>query len=486
VTVDFLCYHALARPSGRALVLGERVISYSAFAGDLWQVTRALQGFGLARGSLVAIGCDDFYRHWLLVLACERLCLASASVQAQEGSSGREILGAADLVLADPHYPAGGWQTHRLDEAWWQSVLAGPDQGIVPALPKLPEDVLRIVRTSGTTGEPKRFRLTRRMSEARQSRRTWLYRDWPTGSATLSPFAWSIGDTHGATTMALRNGITVIAAPQVAVAEMPRLIRTHGLAGLTLLPIQLKELLALLPADWVKPAWLEIRAFGAPIPEPLRQAALDRLATQVTELYGSNEVGIVAITRESGADGFGVISPDAIAEVVDEQDRPAPDGTAGQIRVRTASAFEGYLNDPGLNRRMLRDGWFYPGDTGVLDGRRLKVLGRADDQVNIGGLKYPLTQLEERAQRAGGAGLEDVGIVAIAGASGIKELHVALATDGCDDRAVLDRVIAQLRPVVSGDLNFIRLAQIPRNEMGKIDRIKLEQAIVAVQVPDRK
>ena len=481
MTVDFLCYHALARPSARALVLGERTVSYSAFAVDLWKVTRALQGFGLARGSLIVIGCDDFYRHWLLVLACERLCLASASVQPNEGSSGREMLGTADLVLADPHYPAGGWKTHRLDEAWWQSVLAGPDQGIVPTLPKLPEDVLRIVRTSGTTGEPKRFRLTRRMSEARQSRRTWLYRDWPTGSATLSPFNWSVGDTHGATTTALRNGIAVIAEPRVAVADMPRLIRTHGLAGLTLLPIQLKELLALLPADWIKPSWLEIRAFGAPIPEPLRQAALDRLATQVTELYGSNEVGIVAITRESGADGYGVISPDAIAEVVDDQDRPVPDGTPGLIRVRTASAFEGYLNDPGMNRRMLRDGWFYPGDTGLLDGRRLKVLGRADDQINIGGLKYPLTQLEERAQRAGGTGLKDIGIVAIAGASGIKELHVALATDGSDDRAVLDRVIAQLRPVVSGDLHFIRLAQIPRNEVGKIDRIKLEQAVVALR-----
>ena len=165
MTVDFLCYHALARPSARALVVGGRTVSYGIFAGDLWKVTRALQGFGLARGRLVAIGCDDFYRHWLLVLACERLCLASASVQADEGSSGREMLGTADLVLADPHYPAGGWQTYRLDEAWWQSVLSGPDQAIVPALPKLPEDVLRIVRTSGTTGEPKRFRLTRRMSE---------------------------------------------------------------------------------------------------------------------------------------------------------------------------------------------------------------------------------------------------------------------------------------------------------------------------------
>jgi acyl-CoA synthetase (AMP-forming)/AMP-acid ligase II len=219
------------------------------------------------------------------------------------------------------------------------------------------------------------------------------------------------------------------------------------------------------------------------VPEPLRQAALARVATQVTELYGSNETGIVSVIRESGADGYGILTPDASVEVVDEQDRPVPDGTPGLIRLAAPGAFEGYLNDPGLNRRVRRDGWFYPGDSGILDGRRLKVLGRADDQVNVGGLKYPLLQLEERAQRAGGAGLKDVGVVAVAGPSGLKELNIALATDGSDDRALLERVAAALRPVVSGDLHFVRLPQIPRNEMGKIDRITLEAMIVAARFP---
>src|ERR1700744_2196197 len=102
----------------------------------------------------------------------------------------------------------------------------------------------------------------------------------------------------------------------------------------------------LLPAEWGKPAWLEIRAFGAPLPEPLRQAALEKLATQVTELYVSNEVGIVAIARESGADGYGILGPDATVEGVDDRDQPVPDGTPGPIRRGTPVGGDGYLSGP--------------------------------------------------------------------------------------------------------------------------------------------
>jgi len=187
------------------------------------------------------------------------------------------------------------------------------------------------------------------------------------------------------------------------------------------------------------------------------------------------------VTRYGASGGFGTICPDIEIEIVDEADRPAPDGTLGQIRIRNDTGFQGYLDDQTLNRRMLRDGWFYPGDIGVRDGRRLQVIGRNDDQANIGGAKYPLTKLETLVQRSAGAGLKDVGVAAIADASGVNEIHVALVTDGSDDRALLDRVIARLRPMIAGSIHLTRLPQIPRNEMGKIDRALLKAAILALQ-----
>jgi 2,3-dihydroxybenzoate-AMP ligase len=481
LTVDYLRFHALAQPQAIALIQDGREIRYAEFACDLWKFTRAVRRFQLPRGSSVAIGCDDFYTHWLLILAFERLGIATASFGSTEGSASRDLLGSVDLVLAEPHFPTGGWNTRALTEAWRQAVLAAPDEGPVPGAVEHPDDVVRILRTSGTTGTPKRFPLRRRMSQARQVRRQWLYRGWPEGARVLVSFAWSVGDTYGSVEAALRAGQTVVAQHRLAVADMPALIRTHKLPLLSVLPVQLKQLLELLPDDWVKPDRLEIRSFGGAIPEALRRAVLERLATRVTEVYGANEFGLAAVTREADSGGFGILLPEVEVEIVDEADRPVPDGTAGQIRVRGPSVFDGYLGDPTLTRRMLRQGWFYPGDTGIRDGGRLQVLGRSDDQVNIGGAKYPLTRLEEHIQKIGGPGLRDAGLIAIADAAGIAELHVALVTDGSDDRALLDRIIAVLQPIVAGNLNVIRLEQIPRNEMGKIDRIRLKQAIVEIR-----
>jgi len=481
VTIEYLRFHALERPEALILVDGDREIRYAEFVADLWKFAHAIQEFGLRRGSSVAIGCDDFQTHWLLVLAFEHLGIVTASFHGKEGRNCQALLGSVDLVLAEPHYPPGGWNTRLITPAWVQGVLARPEQAPPPAAPRHPDDVLRIVRTSGTTGEPKRFHLTRRMSEARLAQLIWLYRDLPTGAGSLVTLPWNIGGTYRAAMLAIRSGFALVVGNGIATEQLPALIRRRRVASLTLLPVQLKQVLEHLPEDWVKPEHMEITCFGAPVPEELRRAALDSLAHRVVDIYGSNEVGTLSVTRYGASGGFGTICPDIEIEIVDEADRPAPDGTLGQIRIRNDTGFQGYLDDQTLNRRMLRDGWFYPGDIGVRDGRRLQVIGRNDDQANIGGAKYPLTKLETLVQRSAGAGLKDVGVAAIADASGVNEIHVALVTDGSDDRALLDRVIARLRPMIAGSIHLTRLPQIPRNEMGKIDRALLKAAILALQ-----
>ena len=485
VTIDYLHYHALARPEAIALIEGGRAVTYAEMARDLWKTARAIREFQLPPGSSVAIGCDDFYTHWLLILAFELHGITTASFQSDEGPSVRSLLGSVDLVFAEPHYPTGGWQTRPLTEDWRRSVADRPDEGPVPGRPKRPDDILRIVRTSGTTGEPKRFHLLRSMLEARNVGLGWIDRFSPPGTAGLRTLPLSIGGIYTAAVLALRNGRPMVVELGAPVASLPGLIRQHGLRQIGLLPIQLAQLLDRLPSDWKKPEWLEIVSFGAAVPESLRRAALERLATEITNVYGSNETNIVAVSRESERGSGAIVVPDVEVEIVDDEDRPVPDGVEGQIRARSPAVFRGYLDDPTLTRRMLRDGWFYPGDIGVLDGRRLQVIGRADDQVNVGGVKYALPRLEELTQKTGGATVKDVGIVPVPGSSGLPELNVALVTEGSEDRAVLDRIIAVLRPVIAGDLHLVRLPQIPRNLMGKIDRAQLKDAIVAARFPER-
>ena len=122
--------------------------------------------------------------------------------------------------------------------------------------------------------------------------------------------------------------------------------------------------------------------------------SLERLADRIVEIYGSNEIGTVAVTLRPGTNGFGTLMPNVTVEIVGEAGEKLPDGEAGEIRIRGAGRFAGYVDDPGLTKRMLRDGWFHPGDLGIMQGRTLQITGRTGDQVNLGGVKYGLAKIE--------------------------------------------------------------------------------------------
>ena len=481
MTIDHLLNHTAERPDDLALINNGREVRYAEFIRDLWKFVRAVEKFGLLPGQSVAIGVDDFYTHWLLVLAFERLGVTTASFHVREGSACHPLLGVVDLVLAEPHYPPGGWATRLVTEDWLNAVRAVPDEGPVAGPAPQPTDALRIVRTSGTTGEPKRYLMRRALLDAKIRNMAFLYPGNVAGSRRLTPLPWSIGGTYMSATLALRQGAVLVVVRQPEMADVPALVRRYGIARLTLLPVQMKQLLERLPDDWTMPPDLEINSIGASVPEMLRAAVTARFAPRVNEIYASNEAGVVAVIREAGSDGFGVMFPGVEVEIVDEADLPVPDGSLGQIRIRSPGVFEGYLDDRTLTRRMLRDGWFYPGDIGVRQGPLLQMIGRVDDQVNLGGSKYALNRLEAAVQAAGGASVKEVGMAVVPGQAELPKLVVGVVMEGEGDRAALDRMVGTLQLIVPSDLHFVRLPAIPRNEAGKIDRARLADAAAAAR-----
>jgi acyl-coenzyme A synthetase/AMP-(fatty) acid ligase len=99
------------------------------------------------------------------------------------------------------------------------------------------------------------------------------------------------------------------------------------------------------------------------------------------EMYGMTEVGVIA------TDLFGVHRPAV---------RPAPGLTvreeAGELHV--SLPVSPYLGDQDPNR--WSDGWLHTKDAGSVDRQTglVRVLGRRDSQVCVGGLKVDLTEVE--------------------------------------------------------------------------------------------
>jgi len=474
VTVNYIAYHAAERPHAVALIDQEREISFARFARDLGHVTSALQALGRPAGSSVAVRCADVYFHWLLLLGFERLGVTTASLDDREGAEAAPFLATIDFVLSDVPLP-NVTAFQPITAEWRRRVLDG--EGAAPA--RVPDDTatapLRILRTSGTTGVPKRLHFSRATRDAWLAAIQW-FSPYDIDTRLLMTLPFTVEGAYSAMTMCLRAGGTVVMVPFNQTGAIPGLIARHAINHIALLPIQLKQLLDELPADFTKHPDLHLATFGGAIGDELRALARQRLTDRLHDVYGTNEAGFVSLRRTGGPDGVGIIAPTVRIEVVDDADQLLPEGAEGWVRIQSDGMFQGYLDDPAANRRMIRDGWFYPGDVGILLGlRRLKIVGRGDELINVGGVKFAPDLLEDRVR--GMVRLRDIGACAIRNRAGIGEVYLGVVKPPGEDDAVYGRVLDAVGRLGLGVFYVVKLDQVPRNPNGKIRRKLLKRAI---------
>lgn len=67
----------------------------------------------------------------------------------------------------------------------------------------------------------------------------------------------------------------------------------------------------------------------------------------------------------------------------------------GEILVKGPNVMQGYYKDPELSSQVLKNGWFYTGDIGELDGKFLKITDRKKEMFKTSGGKYIAPQLME-------------------------------------------------------------------------------------------
>lgn len=124
--------------------------------------------------------------------------------------------------------------------------------------------------------------------------------------------------------------------------------------------------------------------------------------TTLQQVFGMAE-GLVNYTRLDDAEDLVIhtqgrpISPDDEVRVVDDENRPVPDGTPGHLQTRGPYTIRAYYNAPDANAAAFTDDGFYrTGDvvSRTRDGY-LQVLGRASDMINRGGEKVSAEEVED-------------------------------------------------------------------------------------------
>jgi fatty-acyl-CoA synthase len=76
--------------------------------------------------------------------------------------------------------------------------------------------------------------------------------------------------------------------------------------------------------------------------------------------------------------------------ILDDEGRSMPEGTVGEIALRSDCMLTGYYHRPDADEGALREGWYLTGDYGYLSRGELYVAGRKKDLIIVGGKNiYP-------------------------------------------------------------------------------------------------
>ncbi|WP_340643948.1 class I adenylate-forming enzyme family protein [Phenylobacterium sp.] len=473
-----IAFHANHRPDGLVIASAWDRFTYRQMADDIARCAAWVAELNLPWGSRALIAVPHPYLHWVLTFGLETAGVISATTSpfaplaADLAFLHAEVLFARDV----PEQPVGV-PVHRIDQAWLDGLARYPANWAGDR-PRRPEDGFRIVTTSGTTGTPKKILLTRGMMDRRvaDSAVTQVFAP-PNNPRGISEIGvGSLAGIQLAFLMWTRGGTLCHHDPRVPWAQTLAELEIDLMVAA---PYHLQVLLRNLPDDHAPKPGLLVGVAGGSISKPLAQACRRRLSPNLILTYGSTETGSVTVghvdTLEGAEDSAGYLNPWAVVQVFDAQGAILPPGQMGEIRIGGPHVVPGYLDDLAGTQAHFKDGWFYPNDVGVLtDQGRLTVLGRLDDLMNIGGVKLVASQLETHVLKV--EGVLDAAAFAAPDEEGLDAPHVAYVSDAGFDPAPLEKIFStQLgRPA-----RLLRLDEIPRNPLGKVQRTLLRDRVIA-------
>lgn len=393
---DQLALHAQQRPTKTAILSGAQTFSYREANERVEHGARALLQAGVAPGDVVGIALKDTPDHLLMMFAVARAGAVVLPVDCRWLPAEKQRVVAhfaPRCVLVEPGDPIDGIRCLALDAAWWAAAAKAP----APAAWPDGDRGFCLSLSSGTTGRPKGPMLTHAQF---MSRFFTHYADLGFGSRetylNATPLYFGGGRAFSVSTLYVGGTVVLFAPPHTPQSLADEVARTRTTVTF-LVPTLLRRMLAA-PPEVVKPLarLATLISSGSPLTADERIQIRERLCPNFIEYYSSTEGGGVTVLSSEdqlshptsvGRPVFGVR-----IEIVDDAHRPLPTGEVGRIRYRAPTVADGFYNDPEAAREAFIDGWFYPGDLGMLnDEGYLFLRGRAKDMIIRGGVNiYPL------------------------------------------------------------------------------------------------
>lgn len=504
---DYFRLHAKWRGQKPALIADGETLSWRAFNGRMNQLANAVHQSGVGQGSRAIVFMDNGRAMAEVLFGLMKAGVASAPLNLSVGDEAIAAMirdsEATAIFVTQAHadrmtqiLDAMGVDAPRLRicvgeaDGWmnydpWMSNASDTE----PNITVQPDDILNIIYSSGTTGQPKGIVHTH------QGRLDWAY---DLASAlrynSQSRIMATIGLYSNITWVGMLScvlfGGSLIVAEKFDADDCWRAIDDLGVTHFAMVPILYERLIEADPGVSVDTSGMKgMVSAGSPLRPELRERIFARFNCGITELYGLTEGVITTLDPEDAAGRMascGLPLPGSDLLILDDDDNLCPVGESGEIVMASRFVMPGYLNrDDATEEAIFKDEagqhWLRTGDIGKLDADGyLYVVDRKKDMILSGGQNIYPQDIE--AVLADSDLVADVAVIGVRSrkwgetplaivASKSGEIDLVALRDWANGRLGRQQRIADVKQV----------DEIPRNPNGKVLKRTLRKQFSEVE-----
>ena len=494
ISYSALIVEALTRHRDRtAFIQGDCSVSYAEAADTTSRIRRVLQDKGSAKGSCVGALSVNSPEVWMVQAA---ICLSGAMY------TGLHPLGSVDdhvqlcedadidILIVHPKFAEIGAQIAARAANVKHLLTLGPAgvgedllalcRNVLPEpLSRVnaeEEDIAWLQYTGGTTGRPKAAMISHRAMVQQVFSLTASWR-LPLDPRTLIATPITHAGVLPILPTLLRGGTVVLQAGFNA-EQWFAAVEAHRINYVFTIPTVLYALLDHGGLDRFDLSSLETVVYGASPMSPSRiDEAQQAFGQTLLQGYGQTEcVGMATSLLPSEHDSANWTScgravAGALVDVLDEDGQPVPDGTVGELCVRSRAVMSGYWKRPAETAEVLRNGWLRTGDMAFRsDTGFFHIVDRKKDMVVSGGFNvYPREVEDVLADDPSVSMVAVIGVPDPKWGEAVKAFVVPRPGATPDPDALIASVRARKGPHYAPKSVEV-VDQLPLTKVGKIDK----------------
>jgi acyl-CoA synthetase (AMP-forming)/AMP-acid ligase II len=275
--------------------------------------------------------------------------------------------------------------------------------------------------------------------------------------------------------------VPLVVAPRWETARIHELIRREGVTATMVTPHYAEELLRRAAHEREELPLRSVVIGGDVIRRDLVAAGVAR-GWQILGGYGATEASIAMGPLDLDHPTNPVPLLDGVdLALLDDDGAPVPDGVPGEVVIRCApTELLGFVDEEAMTEVFDSAGFVHMGDIARQTPRGLELVGRRKDIAIRGGENISLAEVDGILSTLPGA--RDAAVVSVAAARGGEALVACVVPEAGTDLGMSD-VLAHFRDAGASPhkvpKRVVRVATIPRTELGKVIRNDLAAQVQA-------